>query len=354
MIARHQGQIVLVGGAIPGERVVARVERVAKGVVHAQTASVEEPSADRRDPAADPLCGGCLYAHIEYARQLELKSDVIADAFSRIGRIPLSQRVAVRPSPTDGYRMRARLHARGGRVGFFREGTHDICDVRGTRQLLAETCDVVDRLAAGVRSLGVDNVGELELSENVSASERAVHIDGASAVDPRSLAALAPISGVTGLSFSTAERGPAALQVMSGDPHVSDTLSIAGQPITLKRHVLAFFQGNRYLLADLADYVVNAVQQDGSVIDLYAGAGLFALGAAALRGARVVAVEGDRVAAQDLRANAKGCGGAVEAVNQSVEVFTTTARTSPDTVIVDPPRTGMSKEAVQGVTRLRP
>src|SRR5947199_10426083 len=97
MIARHDGQIVLVGGAIPGERVVARVEKAGKGVLYATTESVEEASPDRRPVDGDPECGGCLYAHVSYPRQLALKSDVIADAFTRIGKLSLPDRVTVLP-----------------------------------------------------------------------------------------------------------------------------------------------------------------------------------------------------------------------------------------------------------------
>src|SRR5439155_23598212 len=93
MIARAGGQVVLVGGAIPGERVTARIERAGKGVLYAVTESVEQASPDRRPVDSDPGCGGCLYAHIAYERQLALKSDIIADAFTRIGKLPLSERV---------------------------------------------------------------------------------------------------------------------------------------------------------------------------------------------------------------------------------------------------------------------
>src|SRR3954470_19043389 len=89
MIARVDGQIVLVAGAIPGERVVAAIERVAKGVAYASALTVDEPSADRVAAAADPQCGGCLYAHIGYDRQRQIKSLIIADAFARIARLPL-------------------------------------------------------------------------------------------------------------------------------------------------------------------------------------------------------------------------------------------------------------------------
>src|SRR5687768_13811061 len=80
MIARADRLVVLVSGVIPGERVRARIERVAKGVAYAAAVDIEAASSDRRNPAGDPLCGGCLYAHVTYPRQLELKSQVIADA----------------------------------------------------------------------------------------------------------------------------------------------------------------------------------------------------------------------------------------------------------------------------------
>ena len=151
MIARVNGQVVLVSGAVPGERVRIRIDRIGKGVAYGDTLTIEEASADRRVPAADPSCGGCLYAHIAYPRQLQIKSLVIADAFGRIGRMPLSHPVSVAASPAEGYRMRARLHYRGRRLGFIREGTHDVCDARATGQLLPATCDVLDRLEADLR-----------------------------------------------------------------------------------------------------------------------------------------------------------------------------------------------------------
>ena len=167
MIARLDGQVILVAGAIPGERVQARVERVMRGVAYAETATIDERSPDRREPFVDPLCGGSLYSYIAYPRQLAIKAQVIADAFKRIGRLELPAPVPVAASPEEGYRMRARLHARGHRLGFFREGTHEICDARPTRQLLPATCDVLDRLSAAMRSVGDDDIREIELTENL-------------------------------------------------------------------------------------------------------------------------------------------------------------------------------------------
>ena len=120
MIARHEGQVLLVLGAIPGERVVARVERAERRVAFAETVRVLEASHDRRDVASDPRCGGCAYAHVTYERQLALKTDVVADAFTRIGHLPLDAVVPIAASPERGSRMRARLHVQDGRAGFYR------------------------------------------------------------------------------------------------------------------------------------------------------------------------------------------------------------------------------------------
>jgi 23S rRNA (uracil1939-C5)-methyltransferase len=126
--------------------------------------------------------------------------------------------------------------------------------------------------------------------------------------------------------------------------------------VVLRRHVLAFFQGNRHLLGSLVTHVVEQVRADGEVLDLYAGVGVFSVSAATARGVRVTAVEGDRHGAEDLVANAAESGGSIVAVHQSVENFLESFRPDPahraSTVIVDPPRTGLSKEALDGVLRL--
>jgi len=338
MIARVEGQVVLVSGAIPGERVRVRVARIGKGVAHADTVAVEDASADRRDVSADPSCGGALYAHIAYPRQLRLKSEVVADAFARIARLPLGAAVGVAPSPEEGYRMRARLHARGARLGFFREGTHDLCDPRRTRQLLPATCDALDRVSGLLASARLDGVHEAELAENVDASERVLHLESAAPLDRRLEQRLAAVEGFT------------------PGPYVADALTIEGRSLRLRRHVLAFFQGNRYLLAALVRHVVGQVPRATPLIDLYAGAGLFSIAAAALRGAAVTAVEGDRIAARDLEENAAASGAPVTPVAMAVEDFVRgrDRGSRAPTTIVDPPRTGLSRAALDGVLALEP
>ncbi len=350
MIARHEGQVVLVAGAIPGERVRARVERASKGVIYATTAEVLQASSDRRPVEGDWLCGGNVYAHVAYARQLQIKAAIVADAFARIGRLPLADAPPVTGSEERGYRMRARLHVRGGRVGFFREGTHDLCDPATTGQLLPQTLDVIALLAGALRRENLFGVSSIELSENMPGDQRALHLEVDRPADLTRVADFAG-AGLTGLSYS----GPfsTVTSIVSGSPVVSDrVLIVTGDgehAMTLQRHVRAFFQGNRYLLPTLAARVVS-LAATGPIADLYAGVGLFGVALAACGRSGIVAVEGDRTSAQDLKANAAPYGSALETVYQPVERFIAGRALSPDTtLVVDPPRTGMSREAMNGI-----
>ena len=226
MLARHEGQVVLVAGAIPGERVRARVERVSKQLAFAETTEVLEPSPDRRGVDVDWACGGSLYAHIAYQRQLSLKSELIADSFARIAKIALSASVPVLESDEQGYRMRARLHARNGTFGFFREGSHALCDAAATGQLRPDTIEAVHRLEQALRSAGIAGVVSCETSENVSATDRAVLLEMESA--SQAPIHFEPIAGISGVLLS--DHHSSRLTVAYGSPYVTDQISAVRNP----------------------------------------------------------------------------------------------------------------------------
>ena len=299
MIARHDGAIVLVSGAIPGEVVDAEIEKVQRGTAWAAAREVLERSPDRLDQVPDGACGGSVLAHIAYERQRAIKSAIIGDALRRLGRITLDAPVDVAASPIDGYRMRARLHVRNGRIGFFREGTHSLCDARQTRQLTSAAMDAIESLERSLAALARPTVSEIELSENVTATERAVHLELLPDADPSRLATLTRVDGLTGATSAPLDH-PRTMDLW-GSPYVADRIN--GAVVT--RHARSFFQGNRFLLYSLVDHVMAQIA-GAPILDLYAGVGLFSVAAAAGGKGSVVAVEGDRSSAADLRRNAEG------------------------------------------------
>lgn len=357
MLARHDGRIVLVAGTIPGERVTARVERVTKSVAHADTVDVVTPSPDRR-PAADWRCGGRDYAHVAYERQRVLKAEIIADAFRRLARLPLPSPPPVMASPEHGYRLRARLHASDGRLGFFREGSHVLCDPESTGQLSAGTVAWIRRTEQALPRAVAAVMTGVEIAENIPETERAAHVDVRGAVDRAAWTAVA--EGLTGLTV----RGESGVLTVAGQPVVTDRLAVSTAPdapaVTLARHTTAFFQANRFLLPWLMQHVVGSIA-GGPVLDLYAGVGLFGLAAAAAGHGPVTLVEGDRTSGEDLESNAGPYGGRVRIMRRSVEAALGSlagaggrASEAFATCIADPPRTGLSPDARHGLLRLSP
>lgn len=358
MIGRVDGQVVLVAGAIPGERVRARVERADRTLAYATVEEVLEPHAARRAERHDWTCGGQVYAFIDYPHQLAIKREVIRDGFARLARMPLGDReIAVTGSREDGYRMRARFQVEAGRVGFFREGTHELCDSAATGQLLPETSRVIDQVSQRLRKIDPAGVMAIELSENMAADARALHLQLRPLPKARTTV-FAPIAGVIGVTGATCQLAAGAPVVrLGGVPLVGDSLSdIAGESVVrfagerLERSPRAFFQANRYLLPSLVDAVLAQIPGEGAVLDLYAGVGLFASALAARGRDGITAVEGDRVSGADLALNVKKLGSAVSCELQPVERYLASYQGDPArTLIVDPPRTGLSRAAMASV-----
>jgi 23S rRNA (uracil1939-C5)-methyltransferase len=268
MLARHEGQVVLVAGAVPGERVSVRIERTERRLAFAAVVDVLDASPDRRLPFADPACGGCVYSHIDYPRQLELKADILRDAFFRLGKLPIEKALHIAASPERGYRTRARLHVEGTRVGFYREGTHTLCDAAATMQLsdrgmAAVTAAVSCLVAGGAR------VETAELAESLDASEvaLALTVGDIRQIQPEVRRDLAVTAGVKGCVVG-AEKGR---HFEVGEPAIVDplpALTTGRAPSGVLRHRPgAFFQANRFLVPELVAGVLDAVAVDGPVLD---------------------------------------------------------------------------------------
>jgi tRNA/tmRNA/rRNA uracil-C5-methylase (TrmA/RlmC/RlmD family) len=153
-------------------------------------------------------------------------------------------------------------------------------------------------------------------------------------------------------AYSTGRSVVACVPVVS-DPLTVLTKGRAGSG-QLERHAESFFQANRFLLPDLVTHVLDSVLPVGLVTDLYAGVGLFAVSLAHSGREGITAVEGDRTSARDLMANTSACGASVRVVIGSVEDYLSSNRGKTDTLIVDPPRTGISRKAIDAIVRGRP
>ncbi|MYZ44434.1 23S rRNA (uracil(1939)-C(5))-methyltransferase RlmD [Achromobacter sp. KS-M25] len=127
-VARHEGKVIFVQGALPGERVTYTPVRQKPSYEVARVDKILRPSPQRTIPACPNfgVCGGCSMQHLEPAAQIAVKQRVLEDAFWHLGKLRPDVMLAPMHGPTWGYRYRARWSVRlvpkkGGVLVGFRE-----------------------------------------------------------------------------------------------------------------------------------------------------------------------------------------------------------------------------------------
>ncbi|SNS82739.1 23S rRNA m(5)U-1939 methyltransferase [Geodermatophilus pulveris] len=327
-VARHEGRVVFVRHALPGERVTVRVtEDRQPGFCRADAVEVLDAAPDRVErpcPHSGPgRCGGCDWQHVAPAGQRRLKAAVVREQLTRLGGLPgedpLVRDLAVEELPGGPLRWRTRTRFavdRAGVAGLRRHRSHDLVpldDCPITVEPAARA--VLDRRwpGAGAVDVAVDSAGSVTTTR----------------LDRRGRPQSTRVVGADG----PAPAGRAARSAAGRDWEVEGT---------------GFWQVHPAAADALAAAVAGfaAVAPGETVLDLYAGAGLFggALAPAAGPAGRVVCVEADEAACAAAAANfaalpqAEVWQGQVDA--EGLTGLLAELGTGPDVVVLDPPRAG--------------
>lgn len=325
-VARHDGRVVFVTGAIPGELVEAEVfEDGGKAYCRATVTKVIEASADRVPhfwKAARLGVGGVEFGHIALERQRSLKTEVLAEAMERMAGLETSAPVKFAGGQEDGLRYRTRIQLQvsaSGAPGFHRERSHDVVEVT----------DI---------PLAVLDIEELGLHRKNWSGVEKIRISASSLgelqwwVDKKQLGAAQLIERAGGRTFRLSNGG--FWQVHS--------------------HAAELLLGEVLRLTERAG--LSSVQE---VFDLYSGVGLFAANLAQrMPGILVLAVESSRAAVQDGERSAKDLknltflhGDVLRALRG---VPNPDAATPGRLVVLDPPRSGAGTKVIAEIKRVAP
>ena len=358
-LARHRGQVVFVPRGLPGDRLRVRVASVTPGYVKAEIEQVIAPGPGRIEPRCPHFaeCGGCAYQHLDPAAQAAVKESVLQDALRRAGAA-WDGPIPVRPSPGEGWRTRATMHLErrpdGLRLGFHGEGSHRVVDVQRCLQLSPAMMAAARALRAALaaRPALARGVHDVELAESFDGRQLVVSLE--TDLDPRQAAGASALAdsvpGLTGFGVVAGEGRRRRFLLLRGDPHVGATV----HGIPLRAHVQSFFQANRFLVEALVQEVLDRTPPGGSVLDLYAGVGLFAL-PLGRRAEEVRGLELNPTAAEDARTNAEAAGMAhVRIHHGDVREMDGFAPRPDERVVLDPPRTGAGPEVVKLLAARRP
>ena len=130
-VARIDGRVVFVHGALRGEKCRVLILKTLKSVAFAKVLEVIEPSSERITPDCPyfPRCGGCTYRHIRYEEELRLKKQRVQDNLSRIGGSDVTVEEILGARDTLRYRNKAQYPvSKDGAVGFYRARTHEVIE----------------------------------------------------------------------------------------------------------------------------------------------------------------------------------------------------------------------------------
>ena len=316
-IAHDNGKTIFIRGTLPGELVEYEIRETKPGYIIADAVEILEKSEMRRAPVCPyySVCGGCSFQIVDEKDSALLKTEIVKDNLRRIAKLAeLPEFEDTVYGSFEGYRHRARFHVdfSSRRAGFLGRKSSELVEISSCPALSGKLNDLFS-----VNRDELMKQGRSEMFQN-------------------------RVDRVTGYSEVSA---------FEGDDEV--TLNEKAIPITIsgiRYYVSArvFFQSNPALLPHLFSFVEeNAIGH--TIMDLYSGVGTFS----ALfenSGRKVFAVERDRECLYLAKKNAPSA----VSFSSDVALWGKKNKERAETIIVDPPRTGIGEEALSLILSWKP
>ncbi len=343
---RHEGRGVFVPYALPGETARVEITEDKGRYAFARLVEVLEPSPDRVAPPCPYFgltgCGGCQWQHAAYEAQLRFKAKIVADQLARIGSIADPP---VHPTLPDGsgwaYRNHAQFHpAPDGGLGF-----QGVSVGRPRWVVTVDECPILHPLLPelyGALDFDLPGLLRLSLRAGTETGETMLIFEMEDDLPP-SLESDLPVSCVLLLSDGLHAN-------LIGNNHITEI--VAGRAYRISAP--SFFQVNTPQSAQLVRLVTEYLDLRGgeTVLDGYCGVGLFTAHLAE-RAGLVIGVELAPAAVADLLENTAEFDN-VEVIEGPIEAVLPDLDVPLDAAVVDPPRAGMDRFALDALVARQP
>ena len=374
-VARIDGRVVFVHGALRGEKCRVLILKTLKSVAFAKVLEVLEPSSERITPDCPyfPRCGGCTYRHIRYEEELRLKKQRVQDNLSRIGGSDVTVEEILGARDTLRYRNKAQYPvSKDGAVGFYRARTHEVIECEHCLLVKPEADAAAEALREYMQSCRVAGYDEktgrglvrhLYIRSNAAGESLVcVLVNGDKLPKEDRLVTLLrdACPKCTGIVLGTnTKKGNVILgdryRTLWGSDRLEDTL--CGK--TFRLSVPSFYQVNRVQAERLYAKAIEFAGLTGqeTVLDLYCGAGTITL-ALSDHAKKVLGAEIVPEAIDDARENAarNGVKNTEFFCGDASDVAKKLARENlrPDVITVDPPRKGLAADVVESIAEMQP
>lgn len=339
-LGRHEGQIIFVPLAAPGEEIRAEIVETHKNFSRARVVEILTPSSARIVPRCPHfgVCGGCQWQHLAYDTQVEYKTGIVREQFARIGKLPDAPIAPMIPARSEWqYRNHAQFALNGqGQLCYRAYGSHNLVPIRECPILAPPLVEMFNTL-----ELEGADFDAVNLRAGINTNEKMIVFESSDPVPP-AIEIDEPVS----IAFQVRD----VVVPLIGNDKIHETLR--GRTYAYSPN--AFFQVNTPMAEKLIELVREFLAPRGgeTLLDAYSGVGLFGL-SLANQVARVVMVEENPSALQDARANAGELTNVEFHAGRVEEVLPGLDR-SFELAVLDPPREGCDKRVIESLVQVSP
>jgi 23S rRNA (uracil1939-C5)-methyltransferase len=369
-VGRIDGLVIFVTGPLPGERVTVRVTGVRAKYAVGEVVRYESMSDVRAQPfcPAFGVCGGCQVQHLAYPAQLAWKEQLVRNALRRIGGFAnVAVEHPVGMAHPRAYRNKMSLVVQGEpgaiRLGFYQARSHDLVPIDGCPVVVPQLDAAISGLhaaAAQPRTAGAFGGVKHAIMRVGTASGQAV-LSLTTERHSAAIAAAAPalaeyIPGIVGISNSFEPRNANAvlgrkMAYVWGAREMEESI----EGVRFRVSPASFFQVNSEMVGKIFRFMEPGIVAGRKLVDLYCGAGTFAI-FFATRGAHVVGIEENVAAIREANLNAElnGVTGRARFIAGRVEgaignADGRAALRGADVVFLDPPRKGSDDATLDAI-----
>ncbi len=325
----HENKMVtFIPYTLPGEVVEMQITDQQKNYQLGELTKIYEQSPDRLPPFCPyfKTCGGCTFAHTSYQKSLKYKKDILIDQFQK-SKLEINELEIVESRPVLEYRNKITLHIKEGKIGYYKENTHDLVEIEYC--LLADPC--INLLLKELKDFHILN-GKITIRTN-SEKELLLIIETKDPIKIKEdIVKKHKIKGIL-LNHKCVYKDSYLIEKRNN--------------INYKIHGESFFQVNPYISEQIKKDILSYFNASDTVFDLYCGIGFFTF-PLAQKVKKVIGIEQNPYAIKDaLKIKEQQHYPNISFHLGKVEDIIMKIPLPFEKAIIDPPRSGLQKKVIK-------
>ena len=324
-----EGKIIFVAHSVEGDVVDVLIKKENKNFCYANINTIITPSRHRIKAKCKyaGICGGCVFNHIEYNKQLEIKKNIVLNA---IRNIEYNNNINIIESPNEHYRLRVNMIAQNGSIGFYKFNTNEFVNIDECIILKEKLFNKIKNFAnhnnitGNIYAIESNNKKILSFADIIKQKKNldTSYFDGITIKQKKRLKTY----GIDKTNYNT-YFGEVALSHKS------------------------FFQSNHYLLDEFQKNAVKYFNEyDKNIVELYAGSGFFSV---AIR-EKLKSLNIDyKLISSEISSDAVNIAKDIIKKEEASETLKK-INYNVDALFVDPPRDGLDKKVIENIIRIKP